>query len=169
MEIRGNIIHELAHLLGFYHEHTRIDRDEYIEIIWENIIPNHLNDFEKLNPDVYDSLGVGYDLGSIMHYQLNAFSINDSLPTIRVKEGVNYTGVVGQRNGLSLLDIKQMEYLYQCGAEASTGESVRSHCTRTAEASMEISLAQTLRGPKEKLNLLNMLYRYIIYTSVQGL
>lgn len=36
-KVVGHAIHEMLHTLGVYHEHMRPDRDEYINIIWDNI------------------------------------------------------------------------------------------------------------------------------------
>jgi len=33
------IQHETMHALGFWHEHQRPDRNTYIKINWDNIIP----------------------------------------------------------------------------------------------------------------------------------
>ena len=62
------IIHELGHVLGFYHEHTRPDRDDYVEIKFENIKDNHRHNFWKRNSERTQTLGP-YDYNSIMHYR----------------------------------------------------------------------------------------------------
>lgn len=35
----GGVQHELIHALGFEHEHQRPDRDKYIRVIYDNIVP----------------------------------------------------------------------------------------------------------------------------------
>lgn len=40
----GNLGHEIIHTLGLHHEHTRKDRDQYITVQWQNIMPGkHLS------------------------------------------------------------------------------------------------------------------------------
>ncbi|HMW04016.1 MAG TPA: M12 family metallopeptidase [Leptospiraceae bacterium] len=102
-----NILHELGHVIGFYHEHQRIDRDNFITIHTENIQPNKLSSFKKLFPSY--SFSISYDLYSIMHYTPYAFSYN-SKPTITLKDQSANFGNLGT---LSTIDVNIVNQLYQ--------------------------------------------------------
>lgn len=45
LEIPGAIQHELLHVLGMLHEQARPDRDDHIDILWENIDPSLFDRF----------------------------------------------------------------------------------------------------------------------------
>ncbi|MXO58485.1 zinc metalloprotease [Altererythrobacter salegens] len=101
----GSAIHEIGHALGLWHEQSREDRDNYITLVPENIIPNMAFNFEKHVQDG-DDRGV-YDYGSIMHYPEKAFSANGKA-TIVTKTGAS----IGQRNGLSAGDVAAIKAIY---------------------------------------------------------
>lgn len=65
---RGTIIHELIHSLGYDHMHSHSDRDHFIEIKWNNIKPDVVDNFDKVDPDRFSNFGTTYDLYSLMHY-----------------------------------------------------------------------------------------------------
>ena len=70
------ILHEFIHAWGFYHEHSQMDRDEYVTIYPENIKPGKEGNFKikKYSND----FSVPYDGSSIMHYSIFAFGRKDA-------------------------------------------------------------------------------------------
>lgn len=104
----GIIEHELLHVLGFWHEQSRPDRDEYIKINYENIVGGMESQFEK-RPTM-ETYGFDYDYNSVMHYRNNAFSKDRGLNTI---ESINPPGMVlGNKKGMSFTDILELKTAY---------------------------------------------------------
>ncbi|XP_075044745.1 hatching enzyme 1.2-like [Mixophyes fleayi] len=108
---KGIVQHELNHVLGFVHEHTRSDRDTYVDIDWPHIPDGNLNNFEKSQPNT-NNLGLQYDYTSVMHYGRYAFTNAPGQATILPKP--DPTVPIGQRYGLSSLDLMKINRLYQC-------------------------------------------------------
>ena len=101
------IQHEFMHALGFMHEHTRTDRDSYVNVIWRNIQRNRLSDFAIQETD---SLGSPYDYTSIMHYP--PYSSSNCRGCITLEALDNNTIVFSKK--ASSGDIIQMRLMYQC-------------------------------------------------------
>ncbi len=66
----------MYHALGFHHEQSRTDRNDYVKINWENIEEDHAHNFLRYPASVIDPFGEDYDYGSVMHYSSMGFSKN---------------------------------------------------------------------------------------------
>ncbi|XP_044027726.1 uncharacterized protein LOC122864415 [Siniperca chuatsi] len=104
---KGIILHELIHALGFFHEHSRSDRDGYVKINYENIESGQEANFLKRETN---NLGVPYDYSSVMHYGPKAFSKNGGDTITPLTPSVN----IGQSEGMSEKDILKINMLYGC-------------------------------------------------------
>lgn len=107
---RGIVEHEMLHVLGVFHEHTRYDRDDYVTILFSNIDDGYELNFLKRGADHTTSLGVEYDYDSVMHYGPYDFSIEYGVR----KTIESYGNVIGQRDGMSSRDIEQIRLMYKC-------------------------------------------------------
>ena len=104
----GVITHELLHAAGLWHEQSRSDRDLYVKINFNNIIPDERYNFEK--EDGLFSKDIGeYNFSSLMHYGCKDYASDKSKFSI---ESITGTHPMGQRVGLSQGDIDAIRAMY---------------------------------------------------------
>ncbi|XP_063055914.1 meprin A subunit beta-like [Engraulis encrasicolus] len=119
----GTVEHELLHALGFWHEQSRYDRDDYITINWKNIESGEEHNFEIRTNDTNSTMGTPYDYSSIMHYPKDGLADGNG-PTIITKLP-QYQDVIGQRRDMSHYDVEELNKFYGCTDSISFVE----HCS----------------------------------------
>jgi len=100
------IQHEFMHTLGFNHEFTREDRDEYVDIHWENI-PERMHRQFEIKENSKDC--EGFDINSIMMY--GSFNVQKDSTKIEMtlKDGSTFE----RKTTLSEGDISSVKSLYE--------------------------------------------------------
>uniref|UniRef100_A0A8C9ABG7 Meprin A subunit n=1 Tax=Prolemur simus TaxID=1328070 RepID=A0A8C9ABG7_PROSS len=121
-DYKAIIEHEILHALGFYHEQSRTDRDDYVNIWWDEIISGDLwivsltdyeHNFETYDDSFITDLNTPYDYESVMHYGPYSFNKNASVPTITAKIP-EFDSIIGQRLDFSALDLERLNRMYNC-------------------------------------------------------
>lgn len=107
---RTEILHEMLHALGFLHEHSRSDRDAYVQVLWENVDPKFRDQFRILPASLEDpGRGTPFDFESVMLYPSTLFAKEPGLVTLQRKDGQRLRPV---RDGLSAVDIRRIRDVY---------------------------------------------------------
>merc|ERR1739838_238187 len=103
----------MMHALGFWHEQVRGDRDDFVTVVWDNVMDVATGNFKK-QERFWDNYGSPYDLGSVMHYGGTYFTKKRKTPTILVK--ATGKAVKAQRVDFSDEDVRQINLKYKCSA-----------------------------------------------------
>lgn len=99
------IMHEIAHAAGLWHEQSREDRNNFVTINWQNVEVGKEHNF---NQHIADATDVGpYDFASDMHYSRFAFSANNQ-PTITAIGGQTF----GNATEYSVGDVAAINSMY---------------------------------------------------------
>lgn len=103
------VAHEIMHSLGFVHEQNRSDRDQFIQIFWDNIDPQERINFEKFSGFAMKASGASsFDFESIMIYPDTMFSQNNNLTMKPIFDGQK----INPSDVLSAKDIERLNRIY---------------------------------------------------------
>ncbi|WPB75312.1 M12 family metallopeptidase [Archangium violaceum] len=110
-EFKGTAVHELMHALGFYHEQSRPDRDQYITVNFQNVGRGMESQFDVCRDCTTQD--IPYEYNSIMHYGAQAFTSNGRDTMVPKQRGAQIVEPY-DKPGLTALDVKKIHKLYQC-------------------------------------------------------
>ncbi|OQV23624.1 putative Zinc metalloproteinase nas-14 [Hypsibius exemplaris] len=99
--VKGTILHDFMHAMGFWHEQSRTDRDQYIDLNLTNVNAfNRAYMFQKYTDPKIGDLGEPYDINSLMHYDKTSFAIDTNIRTVTAKFP-NQNKPIGQKSVLT--------------------------------------------------------------------
>jgi len=121
-EFKSIALHEILHALGIFHEQSRPDRDQYVEIQWDNIMKGKKHNFQKEKKA--ETFGIPYDYRSLMHYGKYDFSKLPPFKSVMKPLKGGFFQLLGQFSGIhghmTKLDIQLVNRMYNCPAKESS-------------------------------------------------
>ena len=106
----NEIRHEIMHALGFIHEQSRPDRDQFVQVNWDNIEDERQGQFFTIAEKPTSPLkNRPFDYNSVMIYSPTLFTKDRSKPNMISKTGKSIEPTV---NALSLEDLERLRALY---------------------------------------------------------
>jgi astacin len=106
------IAHEIGHAFGLIHEQARNDRDQYVNVYYENIMEEAHSQYNKQD----STFGSAYDISSVMHYFSGAFQKpGASFTTMTTKDGQLILG----QSAPSESDYAGIAHMYGGGSKPS--------------------------------------------------
>ena len=129
--------HELGHVLGFHHEHSRWDRDAYVTVHYEHIKPGRSGDYDWIPKTNWLISATEYDYYSIMHYRVcwasncegQCHDADGASPCAVLDPiGTKFDRVIGQwtENQISRIDAKKAQLAYGLGKTVYVASGVGS-------------------------------------------
>ncbi len=89
----GTLLHEMGHVIGLWHEHSRPDRNSYVTVNYANVIKGSWGNF-LIASDDQQVLGP-YDYASVMEYVPYAFTRNGQPVIESIPAGIPLAGYSG--------------------------------------------------------------------------
>uniref|UniRef100_A0A3P9LLY4 Metalloendopeptidase n=1 Tax=Oryzias latipes TaxID=8090 RepID=A0A3P9LLY4_ORYLA len=111
-DTKATVEHEILHALGFYHEQSRYDRDDYVTIVRDNILQGKEHNFKKVGNNVRTTHGTPYDYRSVMHYSKDDFTNGNGSTIITIDP--KFQNVIGQRLEMSHYDVLELNQFLGC-------------------------------------------------------
>ncbi len=138
-------LHEIGHAIGFWHEQSRPDRNNYVTVNWNNIAAGKKSQFEIRH--YVDYQGEKYDYASVMHYGLRDSSIG-TLASLSVNNGVRFRAqgspTIGNKPHLSAGDIRLVDKLYKCYNPQGYGGRLSVKITGLPSSTIETHYAEII-------------------------
>ncbi|XP_078608265.1 blastula protease 10-like [Branchiostoma floridae x Branchiostoma japonicum] len=114
------LLHELGHALGLYHEQSRPDRDDNVNVINGNVLPNELPQYMKYPWAVTGRTKLPYNYASAMHYGSRFFT-RKGLATMLTKDWRDQFMIGFSAPGLGEADYQAINTMYKCDKYCQSG------------------------------------------------